>query len=580
MRLPRPCVHCGRNRVAWSKPRVDLCYDCLPGGPFPPPPCSRCAANDRYFSGGLCQRCHRDAPKRLDTCRDCYAWGIVSRKNHGRCGSCVHWARQYPTGTCATCGRDVALHPTGHCRLCWRQATLIRRDHGPVTVEEANKHGQQLFFASMVKIQVTIRSLSRPPPTAPQPTSPPTTTRSLWQRTNKQLPLLYLPRDFRAGHERGFPEPPDSALVAILSQELADYATRHGWQPEVAKRARRAMHKLLSIQDHPGDKIKVSQLTELNRINLPILRIRDFLAAHDLLDDDTVPALDAWFVGKTADLPEPMRDELRRWRDILWHGSATAPRSHPRQPNTIQRRLNAAQTILRGWAIDNGYESLREIKRTDVLAALDTIPAGTQRYSAASALRSIFKTLRAHRVVFRDPTLHIRLGANFYRTIVPGDLAAIRESLHSSDVTTAALTALLAFHALRSGQLRTLKRTDVRDGRLFLTDRAIPLAEPVRARLASYLDYRDARWPNTANPHLFIHVHIAGGVTPASNKWIATKIGTSARSVRTDRIIQEVQASGGDVRRICDMFGLTVHGAAPYLAVLEHPDLTDPDKTR
>jgi len=561
---------------------VDLCYDCLPGGPFAPPPCSRCAARDRYFSGGLCERCHRDAPKRLDTCRDCFAWGIVSRRNHGRCGSCVYWAQRYPTGTCATCRHDVALHPTGHCRLCWRQAILLRRDHGRITVEEANKHGQQLFFASMIKVQVTIRSLSRPVPAAIEPrlAAPPVRARSLWQPANKQLPLIYLPRDFRAGHERGFPEPPDSALVVILSQELADYATRHGWKPEVARRARRAMHKLLSIQDHPGDKIKASQLKELNRINLPMLRIRDFLVAHDLLDDDTVPALEVWFVGKIAALPEPMRDELRQWRDILWHGSATAPRSRPRQPNTIQYRLNAAMPILRSWATDSGYESLREIQRADVLAALDIIPAGPPRFSAASALRSIFKTLRAHRAVFRDPTLHIRLGANFYRTIVPGDLAAIRESLHSSDVTTAALTAMLAFHALRSGQLRALNCTDIRDGRLHLEGRVIPLAEPVRTRLASYLDYRAEQWPNTANPHLFIHIHTAGGVKPASNKWIATKIGTSARSIRTDRIIQEVRATGGDVRRICDMFGLTVHGAAPYVAVLEHPDLADTDNTR
>jgi hypothetical protein len=61
---------------------------------------------------------------------------------------------------------------------------------------------------------------------------------------------------------------------------------------------------------------------------------------------------------------------------------------------------------------------------------------------------------------------------------------------------------------------------------------------------------------------------------------VGRRLGTSPRNIRTDRTVQEVQATGGDVRRICDMFGLTVHGATPYVATLEHPDLTDPARPR
>lgn len=233
MSLPRLCVSCRRNRVAWSKPRVDLCYQCMPGGPFPPPPCSRCGATDRYFSGGLCERCHRDAPRRLDSCGDCLAWGSVSRRAHGLCFSCFHWRLRYPAGKCATCGRTVGVHPTRHCRLCWRQAAMMRHNDKRITVEDANRHGQQLFFANMFKVQVTIRHLNRQPRTDPQPpTEPVARTRSMWQRANRQLPLFYLPHDFRAGHARGFPEPSDSALVDVLSRDLADFATRHGWTLE------------------------------------------------------------------------------------------------------------------------------------------------------------------------------------------------------------------------------------------------------------------------------------------------------------------------------------------------------------
>jgi integrase len=227
----------------------------------------------------------------------------------------------------------------------------------------------------------------------------------------------------------------------------------------------------------------------------------------------------------------------------------------------------------------DGYESLREIRRQDVLDALPLIPEGNPRYRAGSALRSIFKTLKAHKVIFRDPTLRIPLGARFYRQPMPADLAVIRDNLNSPDPSTAALTALLAFHALRAGQLRALHLTDIRDRTLHLAGRAIPIAPPAQTRLRAYLDYRNTRWPRTANPHLFIHVHSALGIKPVGQRWLGIKLGVAARNIRTDRILDEVRATAGDIRRICDLFGLTVSGATPYVATLGHPDLNDPTKT-
>ena len=53
---PKPCLGCRTNVVAWTTPRVDYCYQCLPGGPFPPPPCRRCGGTadtgDDYYSQG------------------------------------------------------------------------------------------------------------------------------------------------------------------------------------------------------------------------------------------------------------------------------------------------------------------------------------------------------------------------------------------------------------------------------------------------------------------------------------------------------------------------------------------------
>jgi hypothetical protein len=39
--------------------------------------------------------------------------------------------------------------------------------------------------------------------------------------------------------------------------------------------------------------------------------------------------------------------------------------------------------------------------------------------------------------------------------------------------------------------------------------------------------------------------------------------------------LQEIHATGGDVRRICDLFGLSITAELRYANTLEHPDLAD-----
>ncbi len=147
---------------------------------------------------------------------------------------------------------------------------------------------------------------------------------------------------------------------------------------------------------------------------------------------------------------------------------------------------------------------------------------------------------------------------------LPLNLDTVREAIHSAQPARAALAALVAFHALRSGQLASLKLTDVRDGRLHLDGRVIPLAGPVRERLAAWLDERARRWPATVNPHLFINWYTAVRETPVSSPWISHTLGISPQAVREDRILDEALATRGDIRRLCDLFGLTVGGAERY----------------
>ncbi len=96
--------------------------------------------------------------------------------------------------------------------------------------------------------------------------------------------------------------------------------------------------------------------------------------------------------------------------------------------------------------------------------------------------------------------------------------------------------------------------------------------------MAVWLDHRTQRWPATADPHLLINVKIAVGVGCVSDSWVNTTLDLSAQAVREDRIFDEAAASGGDVRRLCDLFGLSVKAAERYASAVN--SLTLPDVTQ
>ncbi len=156
---------------------------------------------------------------------------------------------------------------------------------------------------------------------------------------------------------------------------------------------------------------------------------------------------------------------------------------------------------------------------------------------------------------------------------LPLDTAVIREGLDSQNPAVALAVALVAFHALSGKQVRELQLTDIVDGRLLLGERDIPLAAPVRTRLAAWLDYRSSTWPHSINPHLLINRRTAPRLVAAGHSFPWKNTGFRPQALREDRILHEIRATGGDVRRLCDLFGLSVQGATRYLKTLEHPDL-------
>lgn len=416
------------------------------------------------------------------SCSDCLAWGVLN--NHGICLACKSFRQRHERGQCRTCRSSVPVYQ-GACRLCRKQASTERHPKGALQLDQANRHGQQLFFADMDRrLRLSIPLDQRAPYRVGQRRDARPPAAPVFPVPHEQLLLVELPRDWAAGR-------------------LAGYLNTTG--PTTIER---------------------------------------------------------WFDRHTSALPTQMISELRVWFTALLRGSTTPLRVRPRAENTIRNLLYGALPALQHWA--PRYESLREIARDDVVKVLAEIPE--RRLPMLLGLRSIFRFLKAGKLVFINPTARIPVGR--WPTRIPAvSTERTQDALNSDNPAAAALAACIAFHALRVDDLRHLQHTDYRDRRLWLGDRTILLAEPVVTRLLAYTTDRFARWPRTVNPHLFINHQSATHSGPVSVMWVTLVLGTSADAIRQDRALDELRATG-DVRRLCDLFGLSIEAANRYAALL------------
>ncbi len=208
------------------------------------------------------------------------------------------------------------------------------------------------------------------------------------------------------------------------------------------------------------------------------------------------------------------------------------------------------------------------------MAALAALPASTgHRHFAENGLKSLFKILKGRRLVFTNPMKGIDLTRVVRNLPLPLDPALIRAELASPNPVVALAVALVAFHGLTGKQVRELQLTDIVDGRLQLDGRDIPLAAPVRTRLAAWLGHRNRTWPATANPHLPSTDAPRHASSPAARPFRGRKAASAHGPCAKTASLHEIHATGGDVRRIYDLFGLSVEGGTRYMKTLEHPDL-------
>jgi len=422
---------------------------------------------------------------------------------------------------------------------------------------EMNRYGQQLFFVDLFR--------QKRRPAARTVTAHPQYRR--YPVTHRQLTLIDMPRDL--ARLRAPLSPPDPEFALVLDHAAHDHALKHGWSKTRNVSIRQGLRILACVQDTPGAPIKASDIDQLDPIAFNRQPILDVLEAAGLLQDDREPSIVAWFGRNVTGLPVPITSELQTWFDTMLYGSSKAPRSRPRAHATIKVRARSALPAVRAWAAE-GRTSLREITREDINRMLPS--QGSDRALTGTALRSLFRTLKAKRLIFTNPTTHTKTGRPESRIPLPINESAVRAALDSTNPARTALATLIGYHAPRSTQVRALLLADIRDGRMHLPGRTVLLAPHVRESLSAWLDYRSTQWPETSNPHLFVSKQSAVRTTQVSNVWINSTLGMSAQALREDRILDEARATQ-DIRRLCDLFGLSVKGAERYLGTLDHPSL-------
>jgi hypothetical protein len=467
------------------------------------------------------------------------------------------------------------------CRLCFETARVRQQPGRQVDLANATRFGQQLFFANTQTLRQAPHRRAPHTPAAIERRRPLPRIASIghdlaytpvaWEQLTlfdiRADPVVIATRTGRA----------DSELMSFCDQVVRDHAVEHGWSRKQTNDVRRSLRLVEALQHTPGGTISASAVVTLPALqaNVSVISTLDVLAAAGLLHDDRLSPVERYFNDHTGGLPEPMTNQLRVWFDVMINGSTQPPRRHPRDPETARLHIAAIAPIARYWAA-RGIDTFAEIDRDDIITMLPA--ASARRHSIEQGLRSLFTVLKGRKLVFINPTRAIPATGTNPSIPLPLDTTAIREALESSDAAAALAVALVAFHAIPSRHLRVIQLTDIIDARLTVAGREFPLAAPVLPRLAAWLDHRNTRWPNTMNPHLFINRRTAPRLIAVSRSFAWDQTGLTSQALREDRILDEVNATGGDIPRICELFGINVDTALRYTRTLE-PDLPPADPT-
>lgn len=277
-----------------------------------------------------------------------------------------------------------------------------------------------------------------------------------------------------------------------------------------------------------------------------------------------------WFAAAIAELPEPMHRELLTWFTVMTEGSKTPPRSKSPSETTVRLYTRWFMPALRQRSAE-GHVSLREISTEATRAVLPE--SGNPRSTIGQGLRCVFRALKAHRIIFINPLKDIATGptnaVSRYRCRRPSfamDSTRRIRQRRRCRVGRLSRPALGRLTRHPTDHHRVRATPPARAG--YPTHSTGPGTHP---RLVGRTRPTVARHgqPLSVHQQTNSHTHRTrwGGMDHAATR-------ATAQAIREDRILDELHATGGDVQRICDLFGLSITGANRYVSTLERSDFT------
>jgi integrase len=521
------------------------------------------------------------------SCEHCESWGFETV-----CEACRKWRNRYPPGVCDHCRRHPLPLRHNLCRGC----ALHISEHGPRAPSQSSV---QLWFGG--ELSLTLRTVSGKhgyQPTHGQSWRRERTLRgkpapavSAYLLDPAQLSLFgELRRDWSVIDSEHLP-----ALTDAAERLMADFeqtGRTQAWVEGTHGQSRRALRLLLAwlgaeapIPESDIRSISAPRSGSVTRPSLHSRRVLQFLTQRGLVVPDPVRAIDPdrkAIDQRIQTLPACIGDEVSRWVQVLrGEGRRAQP---PLFYSSIRQYLGAIYPALLGWSRHIG--SLREITPDHVREALRGLHGHHARH-IHSALRSLFRSLKQERLIFRDPTRAISLR---HVTLLPTPLASDRVAgLMDKAVTPLArfMVALVAIHALGSKELSRLKFVDLDLARgqlvvhrcdsrsVYPHEHTIYLEELTHTVAVAWLRERHHRWPLCANPHLLVSTQTAVDITGQSMSTSAVRgyfapLGVTPKQLRQDRILDEARHSE-DPLQLMQVFGIAASTAMKYLYTA-HPE--------
>jgi hypothetical protein len=289
----------------------------------------------------------------------------------------------------------------------------------------------------------------------------------------------------------------------------------------------------------------------------------EILATMGIVAEDRPDLFTGWLDARLTGLADGLAREARRWAVTLHDGG---PRTRRRSPDTARAYLRAARPALLAWSA--GYDHLREVTRDDVLTYIAGLH-GHERQQAVTALRSLFTWAKKTGVIFRNPAARIKLGKREQAIWQPLTGRQLADAAAAAATQQARLCLILAaVHAARPGAIRALQLddADLDSQRLRLAGADRPMGELTCKVVREWLEYRQRRWPHTANPHLLLSRESALHHGPVSTAYLTSLRGLPAtlERLRIDCQLAEAMATGFDPLHLAEVFGISEQTAIRY----------------